>query len=127
MSLADDTNAAIHYKGQRYKALTLADVSALIESLPKRLVPRQLLPFVTVTDALKFARSPYGLPELMRIVSENSGHDHAGGLAVGEQLELAGVLTDRFYGFDLMASDPEDGDDDEEGEPPEAFQEGPAS
>ena len=127
MSLANDTNAPIRYKGKRYKALSLEDITELIESLPKRLVPRQLLPFVAVTDALKFARSPYGLPELMRIVSEKSGHTHAHDLAISEKLELAGALTDRFYGFDALLEDPDDEPDDSDDEPPQAFQEGPAS
>lgn len=122
MTIANDSNAPVRYKGSRYKALTMADIGDLIESLPKRLVPRQLIPFVTVSDAMKYGRSPFGLPALIEIVSENSGHDDAKQLTHGEQLELSGRLTDRFYGFGLI-----DEQDDDEGEPPEAFQEGPAS
>ena len=124
MSLADDTNAPVQFKGQTYKALTMANIASLIESLPARLVPRQLIPFVTVAEAMKFARSPYGLPILMGLVSESSGHDHANKLSNADQLTLAGALTDRFYGFDLPDME---GEGPEETEPPEDFQPGPAS
>lgn len=126
MSLVYDANAPVRFKGQSYKALTLADVAALIESLPKHLVPRQYIPFVTVTDAMKFARSPYGLTILMDMVSEGSGHTHAKKMSPGEQLELASALTDRFYGFDAADPDQQPGSDGDAGEP-EPFPQGPAS
>ncbi len=127
MGLADDTNAPIRFRGQEFHALTMKDIGKLIEALPARLVPRQLLPFVTVTDAMKFGRSPFGLPILMDIVSKNSGHDVALGLSPGDQLQLAAALVDRFYGFDIASVDVDDDDDATEAEPKEAFQEGPAS
>lgn len=127
MSYTDDTNAPIKFKGQDYKALTHNDIGALIESLPSRFVPRALVPFVSMTDGLRYGRSPFGLPELIAIVSKNSGHDHAKSMSTADQLALAGALTDRFYGFNPAVLDDEADELDEAPEPAEAFQEGPAS
>jgi hypothetical protein len=126
MTLADDANLPVKYLGQSYPALTVADIGTLIESLPTRLVPRQLIPFVSVHEALKFGRSPYGLTSLMRIVSDKAGHDHAMKLNPGQQLTLAGRLTDRFYGADDIMDDDEV---DDAGDPsePESFTDAPAS
>ena len=122
MSIADDANAPVHFKGNAYQPLTMADIGELIESLPAKLVPRQLLPFITVSEALKYGRSPFGLPVLVGIIDAKGG-TKASDLPPGDQLMLAGALTDRFYGFDPLI----DGEDDDDAEPPEPFQEGPAS
>jgi hypothetical protein len=127
MTLADDANIPIRFKGQKYKPLTLADIAELIETIPERLMPHRLLLFVGVYDALKFGRSPYGLPELMKLVSDKSGHKHALSLAPGDQLQLAGLLTDRFYGLDPIDLVGDAADDDDAGEGPQHFQDGPAS
>ncbi|MEM6259675.1 MAG: hypothetical protein AAGI37_15455 [Planctomycetota bacterium] len=126
MSLADDTNAPIQFKGKTYTALTIPDIATLIETLPAH-VPRQLLPFVSMTEAMKYGRSPFGLPHLMRIVSDNSGHDQATKLSPSDQLTLAGKLTDRFYGYDPVAVEYEDDDGLETVEDKPSFTEAPAS
>ncbi|MGB0970431.1 MAG: hypothetical protein ACPGVG_05645 [Mycobacterium sp.] len=115
MTISNDANSPVRFKGRDYQPLVMEDIGLLVEAIPKRLLPDQFKPFVSVGDAMKFGRSPFGLLILMRIVGEKSGLP-MDGLAAADQLRLAGALTDRFYGFDAVqaALAEDDGDEDKE-------------
>lgn len=130
MTLANDANVPIRFKGRTYKPLTMRDVAEITEAIPDRLMPKALLPFVGVTDAMRFARSPFGLAPTMALIAEKSGTP-TDDLPVSDQLELMGRMTDRLYGFDEATAEVEDGlaedADDEDKEPAPPLADAPAS
>lgn len=120
MTLANDANAPIKFKGRSYRALTMADVAEITEAIPDRLMPKALLPFVGVTDAMRFARSAFGIGPTMALIAEKSGTP-TDDLPLSDKLELMGRMTDRLYGFDPVSAEVEEEtrpDDDEEPAPP---------
>lgn len=101
------TDTPVTFNGHDYHPLTMEDLQALTERIPEELVPRQLLPFVSITETMRFARSPRGIGPLMEIVAERSGLS-TDDLSVTDQLVLAGMLTSRFYGFESPGEDQDD-------------------